>query len=679
MIKRVIICLVLSLASCLCSAETTPLTLEDLIKIRSPVSMEMSPDGEFVAYTLTKPRRLFVDDDGENWREMYLLSRKGNIIPFLTGGEAIGQIHWSSDSQTIWFLAKRHTNNHVGIYAISVNGGEARCVVQHETDIRGFDLGEDNESLIYWAKEKSSKNQKQARQWGLTAQVFDEDNSINTLWYINFDNGQSSPKQINIPGHVIDAQLSPDNQQLLIRTSPSANKDAIVMNKSLILTDLSGKPVTQFSHKGKMGKAVFSPDGKHIAMIGANIDHLPAEGRLLVATSNAPELVSLLPDLEGQVKDIGWLSNKTLGFIVHQGTRSFLASKRINSPVQKLSGNLKKLSSPKAILREMSLSEDGEHIAFKADAPDHPREIYWYFNKRINRYTDSNKWLEEKSLGKQQVMRFSARDGLELEGILVTPLKKNSDPLPLLIFVHGGPEVHFSNGWLERYSNPAHIAAGKGYASFFPNYRGSTARGVAFSQMGQADYAGREFDDLLDARQFLIEQGIADPKRVGISGASYGGYAASWAATKHTELFAASVSGMGISNQLSKFGTTDIPTEMYRLHSLSWPWEKWHWMLERSPIYFSNQSKTPLLMLHGKLDPRVHYSQSMELYRYLKQHGNAPVRLVLYPNEGHGFRRSAAKWDYSSRLLRWMDHFLIKQHTGLPAMELTVPTSDSQN
>ena len=115
---------------------------------------------------------------------------------------------------------------------------------------------------------------------------------------------------------------------------------------------------------------------------------------------------------------------------------------------------------------------------------------------------------------------------------------------------------------------------------------------------------------------------------------------------------------VGVSDNLSKFGTTDIPEEMFHVHQRKRVYDDWSFFLERSPIYHAGKSKTPLLILHGKDDPRVHYSQSLELYRHLKTRGSAPVRLVLYPGEKHGNRKAAARLDYNLRAMRWMIHYL---------------------
>jgi dipeptidyl aminopeptidase/acylaminoacyl peptidase len=215
-----------------------------------------------------------------------------------------------------------------------------------------------------------------------------------------------------------------------------------------------------------------------------------------------------------------------------------------------------------------------------------------------------------------------------------------------------------SNGWVTSYSRPGQVAAARGFAVFYPNYRGSTGRGVKFSKLGQADAAGKEFDDLVDGVDHLIATGLVAKDKVGITGGSYGGYASAWGATYYSDRFAASVMFVGISDDISKMGTTDIPEEMFLVHHRKRLWDDWDYFLERSPIRHVQKNRTPTLILHGKNDPRVHPSQSLELHRHLKTLNQAPVRLVLYPGEGHGNRRAASRFDYNLRMLRWMEHYL---------------------
>ena len=178
------------------------------------------------------------------------------------------------------------------------------------------------------------------------------------------------------------------------------------------------------------------------------------------------------------------------------------------------------------------------------------------------------------------------------------------------------------------------------------------------------------------ARQAAALIGIADPDRTGITGGSYGGYASAWAATALSEEYAAAVMFVGISNQISKFGTTDIPMEMYNVHARKWPWEDWQGMLEVSPIYHVDKAETPILIMHGAEDTRVAPSQSYELYRNIKvRKPDTPVRLVLYPGEGHGNSRAASRYDYNLRMMEWFDTYL---KTGDRDAALPGPRPDLQ-
>jgi dipeptidyl aminopeptidase/acylaminoacyl peptidase len=117
-------------------------------------------------------------------------------------------------------------------------------------------------------------------------------------------------------------------------------------------------------------------------------------------------------------------------------------------------------------------------------------------------------------------------------------------------------------------------------------------------------------------------------------------------------------------------GTSDIIRELYMVHELSWPWQRWDHFLKRSPIRHVEKARTPILIAHGDSDPRVHPAQSLELYRYLKVLGRTPVRLVNYPGEKHGNRRQASRIDFMLRLVRWMEHYLQGSDNELPPVEI---------
>ena len=222
------------------------------------------------------------------------------------------------------------------------------------------------------------------------------------------------------------------------------------------------------------------------------------------------------------------------------------------------------------------------------------------------------------------------------------------------------------------------VAAGDGFAVFYPNYRGSTGRGIEFAMSSQGDLAGAEFDDIVEGVDHLIELGIADGDKVGVTGGSYGGYATAWMSTRYSDRFAAGVMFVGISNNLSKWGTSDIPEELFHVHARKRVWDDYQGYLERSPVYHVDNAKTPLLIMHGKNDTRVDPGQSYELYRHIKTRTDTPVRLVLYPGEGHGNRRATAQFDYNLRAMRWFNEYL-KGDAERPDMELEIETISLEN
>ncbi|GAA5213153.1 S9 family peptidase [Corallincola platygyrae] len=655
----------LALLSTLASA--APLNLEDLTRVQRVVEQAASPSGDNIAYVVDAPREIYKDKDGSAYRRLYVTDSSGKARPFVTGKVSVKRISWSNDGKTIYFLAKRFDQKHVSLWKIPVDGGEAQVVYAHSRNISEYDFSPDGETLVFVSREAKPKSDKKLKEKGFKAQVYEEEREPGRLWKVDLSQEKPEAEMLERKDNVLFAKFSPDGSKLLLKVSASSGIDDILMKSALHIADTNGKTLATVKHEGKLSRAEWSPSSEHVLFIGAADIHDPADGRLYLVPATGGKYTELLPDYMGHVKAIGWLNDKQALYVGHEGEESTLGMVNIDSKRQSTL-----IPTGEAILRSLSVGDD-DHISLLAETPQHPIELYHVagVGKPLQRLSVSNPWLEEAELAEQKVFKYNARDGLELGGVLVLPLNyQEGKRYPLIMFVHGGPEAHISNGWVNRYSNPAQVAAAQGYISYFPNYRGSTGKGVKFTMMGQNDYAGKEFDDLVDAKDALVKAGLVDTKKVGITGGSYGGYASAWGATALSEHFAASVMFVGVSDLISKFGTTDIPNEMYLVHARAWPWEHWQDMLERSPVYHAQKHKTPLLIMHGKEDPRVHPAQSLELYRYLKTLGQAPVRLVWYPGEGHGNRKVAAQYDYSLRLMRWMDHYLKGDGKGIPPHDL---------
>lgn len=661
--------IVLLSATALCAAELRGLTPHDVARIRSVDAARIAPEGSRIAYVLRVPRSPGKDDDGPPWTELHVVSPDSDSRPFITGKMNVESIAWSPDSRRVSFLAKRGDDKHDSLYAIPIDGGEAQRLVAHDTDITEYAWSPDGRRVAFLATEKEPPERKQRREKGFKPRVYEEDLRPLHVYVAEIGQPDSKPRDLGIPGSASGLRWSPAGDVLAVGVAPTPLVDDEMMFRRVHVVNVETGAVTaRLENPGKLGAFEFSPDGSWLALIAGQDLHDPSEGRLMVAPAAGGELRDVLPGYLGQFESVAWQDAHTIMYVASEGVWTTFGKIDADGSQQKTI-----VAAGGAILRRVSLSSDGQSAAFVAETPEHPAEVFYmrHGDAGPRRLTTSNPWLSEVRLAQQERVEYKARDGLTIEGILVRPLDERSGTrYPLILSVHGGPEAHVSNGWVTSYSNPGQVAAARGFAVFYPNYRGSTGRGVEFSLLSQGDPAGKEFDDVVDAIAHFDSLGLIDKSKVGITGGSYGGYATAWAATKLTEHFAAAVMFVGISDRVSKTGTTDIPQEEYLVHARRWPWEDWEQMRERSPLTWTDQARTPILICHGEEDPRVHPSQSLSLYRYLKLRGQAPVRLVLYPGEGHGNRKAASRLDYSLRLMRWMEHYLVGPGGDPPPYEL---------
>jgi dipeptidyl aminopeptidase/acylaminoacyl peptidase len=643
------------------------LSLEEIVGLRSVSGAWISPDADLIAYLLSVPRVVYRDADGPAWKQLHLVNLEGESRAYFSGEVAVSEVAWAPDGSALYFIGKRDQEaEYPSIYRIPVDGGEAEVIYEGKSALKTLRPSPAGDTIAFLATEPNPKEEKTLAEKGFKAQVYEESVLPVRVWLLDIETREALAQ--DLAGSVSDFQWSPDGRFYAAAVAPTPLIDDEMMARDLIVVGAEDAAIrNRMGIEGKLGSFAWSPDGGQLAWIGAEDIHDPSEGRLYTASSSGGERSDILPNYEGHVSDFYWSDSDTISWL---GARGLWTETGLVSTEQGGAAGAAPAAGP--IVRSMDAFPGSEVAAAVADSPLHPPEVYLLRRGQAPlRLTDSNPLLNERQLARQEAIRYRARDGLELEAVLVHPPQKAPrGGHPMVMMIHGGPESHYSNGWMSSYGRPAQALASQGYLVAYPNYRGSTGRGVAFSKMGQHDYAAAEFDDIVDAKQHLVELDLADAEKTGITGGSYGGYASMWAASALSEHFAAAVAFVGISDQISKFGTTDIPNEMYNVHARAWPWEDWDWMLKRSPVYYADKVRTPLLIMHGAQDPRVHPSQSLEMYRHVKVRTDTPVRLVYYPGEGHGNRNTAAQYDYGLRLMRWMNHYLKGPGGQAPPYEL---------
>ena len=638
----------------LAHAQFDALSLEEIVSLNRVTGIYMSPKGDQIAYLLSVPREIYKDDNGKPYHELHVVNFDGVSRAYVSGKTDVSAVAWSADGQSIYFVAMRDPDEKFNsLFEIALTGGEAVQKFTHISSIGAIHPSPDGKRIAFLATEAAPEKTEELAAKGFKAVVYEESIQPTKVRMLDLATGEAVAQDLT--GSASEFRWSSEGSRYAVALAPTPLIDDSYTSRDIyVVNTLSGKVLNSMGSVGKLGDFEFSPDGERIAYIGSIDIHDPNQGRLYVASSAGGERRDLVPEYLGHVGSITWQDDVNIRWL---GRRGVWTEWSVASTMAAKEAGPAPTSGP--ILRSIDAHPGQFFVAAIADTPQHPPEVFLLRDgAEPKRLTDSNPILSQRMLAKQEAIAYAARDGLPLQAILIHPEKEEQWGNPLIIFVHGGPEAHHSNGWMSSYSQPGQLLAAEGYAVVYPNYRGSTGRGSEFSRLDQNDYADEEFNDIVDVKTHLVNEGMVNADRVGISGGSYGGYATMWSATALSEEYAAGVAFVGISNQTSKFGTGDIPYEMYNVHSLAWPWEDWLGLLQRSPIYHADRSKTPLLIMGGDKDPRVHPSQSLEMYRNIKLRTDTPVRLVIYPDEEHGNRNTAAQYDYALRFKRWMDHYL---------------------
>lgn len=642
------------------AAMARPMTPEDVARIQQLGEFEIAPDGTQVAYTtVSRPDVTEGEDDGGARQQLFMAGGAGDARSFLPADMNVRSLRFSPDGSMVSFLW-RDSGGDTAVWGIPTDGGAQRMLAGvDDTGVRFYAWSPDGSRIYMLVGAQADEQRDDEREAGFDAIVYEEEDRLNRMFVAMAPTGLDAdsdpePIEIAIPGYVSAFQITPDGARAVIDSAPTPNVDDSYTSKRVYVVDLSSNEVTAtVETPGKIDDVEISPDGRQLSLIAGVDANDPAPTTVHLVDAATGSFRALNAGAAEAAVDTAFLPDGRLAAIIHVGAQSRLRFYGAN-------GTMQREIDPGALILN-TVEVRGERIFVSADSPVHPGELFELRGDSFVRWTDHNPWLADIDMGIQRTMTYTARDGQEVEGILIEPVGGVPEGgAPTIMMVHGGPEAHYSNGWLTAYSMPGQVGAGEGYAVFHPNYRGSTAYGTAFSKAHQDDYAGAEFNDIVDAKRALVAEGITDAGRTGITGGSYGGYASAWGATALSEEYAAAVMFVGISNQISKFGTTDIPQEMFLVHSRKWPWEDWQGMLEVSPIYYVDRAETPILIMHGAEDTRVAPSQSYELYRNIRvRQPDTPVRLVLYPGEGHGNQGAAARYDYNLRMMEWFDTYLM--------------------
>jgi dipeptidyl aminopeptidase/acylaminoacyl peptidase len=631
------------------SISSLPFTIEDLVDSDHPSDVQLSPNGDWVAFVLGKHHK--PDKDKAAEKSIHLIEVRTRALRRLTGsGTGTNTLPaWSPDSRHLAFISNRSTTDEMQLYVMDIHGGEAQAL----TDLRGCVDAPKWSPDGCWISFLYSGTLSKQKQPDPDPIVVDAAPVFNRVWLINTQTHDLKPvTPANC--HVFEYAWSPDGTKLvvLIASHPNPAEGWYSAQLNVVILN-TGEIVQVCVMEHQIGRLTWSPDSQSIAFVsGVMSDEGNISGEVYVVPATGGQARCLTPDTEHSITWIEWRDEG----IVYGGRHIDSA---VLFCVEPANGSQRLISKGSYAIngygsQQVSIA-NGSFAALRSS-----------FAEPANIYTGSLAGGEWEQLTDLQTINqelfpplrvenkhwFHA-DGTPVHGFLVYPADYTSGKrYPLFAHVHGGPSWGYVPGYLMPWER---LMAARGCLVLMPNPRGSWGRGHAYQSANVGDLGGGDWQDINAGIDALINEGLVDPDRLAIGGWSYGGYLVTWAVTQ-TDRFRCAIAGASITSYESNYGvvsnrewqTTMFGSNVYDDYELH---------RSRSPIAYANRVKTPTLLVHGERDPLAPVQQAIEFYTALKHFG-VPTQLVIYPREPHGFQERAHQIDLYQRIVDWVDRYL---------------------
>jgi dipeptidyl aminopeptidase/acylaminoacyl peptidase len=632
---RKLACSLIIVVGAAAQAQVTP---EQLIAVRRLADLRWSPDGRAVALTVTEPpsgttvsRHVWVSTDAPR---QYTYSANSE-----------DHARWSPDGKRLAFLSDRDQARQ--IYIMPVGGGEPTALTRGKRAVQGFEWSPDGGRIALLGVDPKTEADQKREDDKDDAHPVDRDQDRSHLWLADVATGALRPV-LGAPWSISDAQWLPSGDGLVVVATDHPESDRET-NRIFVVKASDGTMRSVATPSGPFNRLQVSPDGKHVTFVGARTDGPVAHDLYLVSIDGGTPRNLTDVSIDRPVEAYAWRRDGTLLVAATDGFQTGLWT------VDTL-GKGRRLALPAMKVGDLAESSTGT-IAFVGESATQPQELWtWDGTTSPRRVSNFNPSFEHLALIKPTLLKYRSFDGREIEGALLAPA--GGTHLPTIVDVHGGP----TGNWSDQLDSWGQLLAAAGYAVFYPNIRGSTGYGYDFVVRNRGDWGGGDFKDIMAGVDYLIQRGMADPDRLGVAGWSYGGYMAEWAITQTTR-FKAAVSGAGLSDLASEYGTEEHPAYDEWFYGL--PYEKPEGFRRSSPLTYVKNARTPTLILQGDNDVVDPMGQSQELYRALKRYG-VTTELVVYPREGHGFREEKHLTDRLRRIVAWFDKYM-GPHTSAAA------------
>ena len=637
------------------AAQWTP---EEMMKVRFAGGVQVSPDGKRVAFTVTEP--VMTEDKSEYLTHVWISRVDGSGADQFTFGEKSStNPHWSPDGQWVAFTSSRLGKNN--IWLIRANGGEAQKLTDVKSGVEGFAWSADGQWIAFTMSDPPDEKEEKDQKARNDAWIVGENYKMSHLWVVPVvkdSSGKREARRLTKGGFsVADWDWSPDGQTIVFSHVPRPSADDWPL-ADISTVKVSTAEIAPFvSTKAAESGPVYSPDGQWVAYRVSDIP--PSWGftawiQVAPAAGGAPRRLAATFDEQPEIID--WSADgKRIYFTETQGTVTRLGA----LPVE--GGAAEILNQGDSSVFNATLNPTRTAFGLNVQSWDKPSEAYMTSATQWSPVPVSkiNADSPKHALGKTEVMRWKASDGLEIEGLLTYPVAhEKGKRYPLLLIIHGGPTGVFTQAFIgNRSQYPIAAFAAQGWAVLRCNIRGSSGYGRKFRYANYKDWGGMDYKDLMAGVDHVIASGIADADRLGVMGWSYGGYMTSWVITQTKRFKAASI-GAPVTNLMSFTGTSDISGFIPDYFGVEF-WNNLQAYEKHSAMFNIKGATTPSLILQGEQDARVPVQQGYELHNALKRQGTK-VKMIVYPRQPHGLQEPRLVLDAGRRNIEWFKEYLNK-------------------
>jgi dipeptidyl aminopeptidase/acylaminoacyl peptidase len=629
-------------------------TIDELISLKRAGSAAISPDGQWVAYTVRDTNW----DENAYHTEIWLADAKSGELRQLTSHAKKSSTSpaWSPDSTKLAFATDRDDKRQV--YVIDPRGGEARKLTSVEDGVGSFAWAPDGKSIAFTSTDPKTEADKAREKKFGDFDVIGEGYRMSHLWV--FDLATEKERRLTSGAFTVGQfNWSPDGTQIAFdHRINSANTSGATADISVVSV-ADGKVRPLVTQSGADVGPVWSPDGSKIAFGSAMAKEFSfLNNAIAVIPAAGGRIENLSAAFDEDPSILRW-TQAGIFFAASHHTWSYLYS------IDPATRAVKKYAPAEQWIGSgFSLTPDGQWTAFSAADGSTLGEIYIApvaTTLKPRKLTDITAQTAKWAKSALEVVSWKSQDGATIEGVLHKPIGfQPGKKYPLLVVIHGGPTgtsrpTAFSSASIY----PIDIWTAKGALVLEPNYRGSAGYGEAFRSLNVRNLGVGDAWDVLSGIDYLIMEGLADPNQVGTMGWSQGGYISAFLTTHDSARFKAVSVGAGISDWMTYYVNTDI-TQFTRHYLKATPWDDPEIYAKTSPITYVKNAKAPTLIQHGATDQRVPPPNAFQLYRGLQDVG-VPSKLIIYKGfegVGHGPSKPKSSRAVMQHNLEWFDKYI---------------------